>query len=171
MLFRSHSPALIALFLDPRYKKLRLLKDRPDDRQKFVEYVQELIPDPVSDHHDDIKQEDAVESSEARVSILDCLKGDVEIDLTKPADKSQHLEIQSYISAPVYTLDPLEWWKQNDQRYPGLAKLAKEYLCIPATEVASERIFSAAGLTLTKLRSQLDPGTVDATLLPRGVAL
>ena len=45
-----------------------------------------------------------------------------------------------------------------------MAKLAKKYLCIPATEVASEKMFSIAGLTLTKLRSTLDPGTVDAIL-------
>ena len=49
-------------------------------------------------------------------------------------------------------------------RFPSLAKLAKRYLAMPATEVASERIFSIAGLTITKLRSQLDPGTVDAVI-------
>ena len=45
-----------------------------------------------------------------------------------------------------------------------MARLAKQYLSIQATEVASERIFSTAGGVLTKLRSQLDPGTVDAII-------
>ena len=49
-------------------------------------------------------------------------------------------------------------------RFPKLAKMAKEYLSIPATEVASERIFSSAGLTLSKLRTLLDPECVDAIL-------
>ena len=49
-------------------------------------------------------------------------------------------------------------------RFPALASLAQSYLAIPATEVASERVFSAAGQTLTKLRSQLDPNTVDAII-------
>ena len=41
--------------------------------------------------------------------------------------------------------------------FPLLAKLAKWYLAMPATEVANERVFRVAGLTITKLNSQLDP--------------
>ena len=95
-------------------------------------------------------------------SILDCLIGDVDIDLTEPT--GFNTELQSYISEPVRLADPMAWWKVNEDRFPSVARLAKEYLSIPATEVASERMFSAAGLTVTKLRSQLDPGTVDAIL-------
>jgi hypothetical protein len=53
--------------------------------------------------------------------------------------------------------DPLSWWKHKQTKYPTLANLAKQYLCIPATEAPVERLFSTAGLTIAKDRSSLLP--------------
>ena len=48
--------------------------------------------------------------------------------------------------------DSLAWWKDNSDKYSRLSVLARRYLAVPATYVPSERIFSAAGLIVTKLR-------------------
>ncbi|XP_050950340.1 zinc finger BED domain-containing protein 4 [Labeo rohita] len=56
---------------------------------------------------------------------------------------------------------PLEWWKDNAQRYPLLSTLAKSYLSVPATSVPSERVFSVAGDIVNAQRSQLLPDNVD----------
>lgn len=47
---------------------------------------------------------------------------------------------------------PLLWWKRNATRYSFLSKLARKYLCVTATSVPSERVFSVSGNVLTKER-------------------
>ena len=59
---------------------------------------------------------------------------------------------------------PLQWWKDNARRFPRLAVIAQSLLCIPATSTPSERIFSKAGLTVSKLRTSLKPSNVDALI-------
>jgi len=53
--------------------------------------------------------------------------------------------------------DPLVWWKQNCSHLPMLQELAKKYLCIPATSVPAERLFSKAGEVVSSRRSNLKP--------------
>ncbi|KAK0155232.1 Zinc finger BED domain-containing protein 1 [Merluccius polli] len=52
------------------------------------------------------------------------------------------------------TDNPLQWWKAQEN-LPLLSSLAKKYLCIPATSVASERVFSTAGDIVSAQRSVL----------------
>jgi hypothetical protein len=51
--------------------------------------------------------------------------------------------------------DSLVWWKDNSDKYSRLSVLARRYLAVPSTSVPSERIFSAAGLIVAKLRNRL----------------
>ena len=51
--------------------------------------------------------------------------------------------------------DALEWWQKSEMRFPTLPKLVRHYLCVPATSVPAERIFSIAGLVISNKRSSL----------------
>lgn len=72
-------------------------------------------------------------------------------------------ELQHFLKEP--TLDPdsnaLEWWQKNQDRFPKLTKLARKLMCIPASSVPSERVFSTSGNIVTKLRSSLKPENVN----------
>ena len=46
--------------------------------------------------------------------------------------------------------------------FPHIANVARKVLCIPASSAPSERVFSAAGLTITKLRARLLPENASA---------
>ena len=89
---------------------------------------------------------------------MDVLKGDF-VDLTTPYATNKSLEFESYLRESV-TIG-VQWWKVCEPKFPRIAKAAKIFLSIPATSISSECTFSAAGLTVNKLRSSLDLETVD----------
>uniref|UniRef100_A0AAR2J935 BED-type domain-containing protein n=1 Tax=Pygocentrus nattereri TaxID=42514 RepID=A0AAR2J935_PYGNA len=72
-------------------------------------------------------------------------------------------EIKSYLMIPEVDSDvnPLDWWKTQEVNFPRLGKLAKKYLCIPASSSPSERVFSTGGNIITCNRAALKPDAVD----------
>ncbi|XP_051780341.1 E3 SUMO-protein ligase ZBED1-like [Erpetoichthys calabaricus] len=72
-------------------------------------------------------------------------------------------ELENYLQSSYLDSegDPLKWWKEHEKIYPRLSKVAKKYLCIPATSSPSERAFSSGGNVVTCLRSSLKPDQVD----------
>ncbi|KAK3916831.1 E3 SUMO-protein ligase ZBED1 [Frankliniella fusca] len=68
-------------------------------------------------------------------------------------------EVEAYLATPTIDedKDPLEWWRENAEKFPMLLPVAKHYLGLAPTEVDSERVFSVGGNTCTKKRSNLLP--------------
>ena len=58
-------------------------------------------------------------------------------------------------------LSLLSWWKSNQHIYTFLSTVVKRLLCIPATSVPSDRVFSTAGDVVTAQRDSLRPENVD----------
>ncbi len=61
-------------------------------------------------------------------------------------------------------IDPFLWWKDRVQLLPTLSRLARRYLCIPATSAPSERVLSHDGLTIANARANLLPDNAAAAI-------
>lgn len=72
-------------------------------------------------------------------------------------------ELDSFLDEPNEAEDsnPLKWWQTNQSKYPTVAVVARMFLCIPATSVASERVFSKCGRVCSERRSLLSPQHVE----------
>ncbi|CAH2098399.1 unnamed protein product [Euphydryas editha] len=73
------------------------------------------------------------------------------------------VEVNKYIEEPFLPRqqDPLVWWHQRKDVYPRLYQLVKTRLCILATSVPCERIFSKGGQIITERRSRLDTKIIE----------
>ncbi|KAL4587067.1 hypothetical protein LXL04_011717 [Taraxacum kok-saghyz] len=74
------------------------------------------------------------------------------------------LEPRAKRTSPVHMLD---FWKSQQYRYPELAKLAMDILCVPVSTVASESAFSLGGRILNAYRSSMTSDVVEAIVCSR----
>ena len=65
---------------------------------------------------------------------------------------SPQSEVDKYLALPQLPLqrngkdtNPLDWWKIHSNQFPHLAKMARQFLAMPASSASPERLFSAAG--------------------------
>ena len=100
----------------------------------------------------------------AKKSALDEFLGETEED--NPDDRQDNIqeEIKRYTKERLASQnsDPLDWWELNEFRFHHIACIAKSILAVPATSTSKERLFSTAGLTVTRLRNSLKPENVNA---------
>jgi hypothetical protein len=86
-------------------------------------------------------------------------------------DLSDVDEYARYLSEPRHNtpnreFDPVNWWLESSQteRFPRLSRMALDLLSAPAMSVDYKRLFSAAKLTVTDLRTRLSSDSVEALL-------
>lgn len=124
----------IASFLDPRYKNLD--HEPIHARESIRSSVIDLLND-TNIHRVNTQRESSLQKS-----ALEFLYGN---DFPELSDLTT--EFQNYLAEPQlkFDLNPYDWWKSREDKYPAIGMLAKKYLSIPATSVCSERCFSTPG--------------------------
>ncbi|CAK6969319.1 zinc finger BED domain-containing protein 1-like [Scomber scombrus] len=67
------------------------------------------------------------------------------------------LEIRSFLQEALIprSCNPLTWWKNRSVIYPRLTRVMVERLCVLATSLPSERVFSKMGQIISEKRSRL----------------
>ena len=186
-----HPILLIATFLDPRFKGLFVIPDE-ESRVAIKEAVLGLMVDNANEHSTqaagapapaagEAKQEEDDDDDGANVfarmmqqqqqqqaaaqqhqggsSIEDKCKQEL-----KDYETMKHLDLGTMVGKEFKHNDPLKWWKEQQRRFPTLARLAKIYLAVMATSAPSERIFSVASRIISARRTNLDPETAGKLL-------
>ncbi|CAL9696627.1 unnamed protein product [Knipowitschia caucasica] len=157
-------PLADATLLDPRFKKHAFVHER---------HAEEAVTRTVGAISRSIRKNTAASNAEREEAGLDVrpatnepmLWADFEerVATFRPGSQVQNplteamLEIKGYLSEHLLlrTNDPLEWWRSRATVFKNACDVMKTRLCVVATSVPSERIFSKTGQILTDRRNRL----------------
>ncbi|KAM4020423.1 E3 SUMO-protein ligase ZBED1-like [Anomaloglossus baeobatrachus] len=172
------NPLAIASFLDPRFKELRFLK--PCARGELHNMVRNKLSqmcEPGAMRHAWMSSSCAIEGGTEMLQLA--VRKDKEpgvgtenfYDLLLGRDPTEsmpeaHQQLENYMVEPVCkrTTDPLVWWNSNHHRFPTLARLARQYLTMPATAIKPERAFRTVPDPMEKRFDSLESKYLDQIL-------
>ena len=152
---------MIAAALDPNTKSLLFLTE--DKRNVVYQNIQHELSNLPQELPQQDEPTDEPAAKKSAVSSLASFLGDEITNIDNTGEDVN--EFQLYLETKITEfVDVMDWWKLNKNSFPKLARLARRYLSIQATSVPSERLFSAAGQTISKRRSALSSDTADKLL-------
>lgn len=79
--------------------------------------------------------------------------------------KNQKLKQNQLWNGMTFARQSLDYWKHYQHKYPNLSRFARKILAIPATSVASERLFSLAKRTVNSNRANLSETNAEYIVL------
>jgi len=164
-----------ATIFDPRFKNL-VFSSKPVADKAVIEAKAEAVR--VANESQEIIDESDVETEPIKFeNECDELWGSFSAKIKKNSKRAKitddkqdgvDLEMLKYLSSPVIDRKqcPITWWfKIGQKQYPLLFEASKKYLCLIATSVPSERVFSKAGNILNKKRSLLGKETANKLVI------
>lgn len=160
----------IALILDPRFKTLLLEKELGGDAAIEVitsikEQLHKRYPSK-SDQDSSAQREQNTKPQSIEDRVLQKLQ----------PQKKQRSDIDRYFEEDLVTVHEsvtkekdwlFSWWRMYRDEYPRMAAAARDYLAVPASEVAVERLFSRGRDLLGVRRYSLNAETMRRVMLLR----
>ncbi|UYV73412.1 hypothetical protein LAZ67_10003097 [Cordylochernes scorpioides] len=144
-----------AIFLDPRFKKHGFGENTSrflEVKNKIIEKIQSSIPattvGPVAPEVRPVSASSIWKDFDAAVN---------QFTAAQDPKANATIQVDKYLAEPIIDrrMDPLVWWHERKTIFPDLFLLMQKRLCIPATSVPCERLFSKAGNICTQKRSCL----------------
>lgn len=93
---------------------------------------------------------------------------DIDVPLADLSRTDDVTEVDTYLALPQVSKLPgddiLTWWKSHAGMFPNLARMARQYLALPASSAGVERLFSAAGRMHDSFRKSTKEVTLQAQL-------
>ena len=140
--------------LDPQYKHLNFLSN--EQRKLAIETLESTLEElPLTLLNRRSGENESLPKKAKVQCVLDFLLDD-------DSEDNAESEITAFMRERADPdTDSLVLWKDNSDKYSRLSVLARRYLTVPSTSVPLERIFSAAGSIVTKLRNRLSSSCID----------
>ena len=183
---------MVATYLDPRYEDFKFVADNTMRREAVTraqaevkrvvlsmgEYVDEMqtggTDDSASRSNGDSEPEPPTKRHKADQQLYDFINDDGDDAQATdgapaaagvPLEERCDAQLSSYaMECAGRSVEVFQFWKTARDRYKDLAVVAVKYLTVPATSVPSERLFSTAGLVVSKLRASMSPELVGQIL-------
>lgn len=156
----------IAVFLDPRFKSLKFMSH--EEKASVLSMVSKMVSSDGGENNviafgEENDEKPIMSNNKSSGSIgggdtADSTKYLLEyMDIVEESDET-HDEVDIYMNLKfndIYSANILEFW---ESRYdlPHLRQLAREILCIPASGIVAEKIFSEEANLLSKRRLNME---------------
>lgn len=156
-----------SLILDPRHKveifeKTDWGKEMKNEAiQCFEKFYKKYAKNTLNDQ----PTEEVIIENDTN-SIKKCIDINSLYKTTSKSSKHWKAEFEEYLLLALANRNQniLEWWKVHEKVFPTLSQMAKDLFSIMATSVPVERLFSTAGMIMTKTRTSLKDDVMQALL-------
>ncbi len=148
----------IATVLDPRLK-VEYYQMTEGENQETVASIKKIVADAYCSYvPNSLRNTETLPPPLKNQSILG--------SIYKKRKVLSSVELEEYLNQSTVSMNvkPLDWWKANEEQFPNLAKMARDYLAIPGTSASSERLFSSGRQLITDFRCSLNPQTIQACM-------
>lgn len=150
-----------AALLDPRFKKMAFDGYSPRKLELAIEQLKKKVCQVTLPGTDNPTASTSfLNASSSSSSSLIWKRFDQQYEANQTAinpTAAGIIELDRYLQEPLISRceDPLKWWNEHKLMYPRLYVMVRKRLCVTATSVPCERLFSKAGMVITEKRSRM----------------